>query len=834
MANEICPRCGQALQALSDVSPLMRCDGCRAAMVPAGATEVPIVTHPGSGRPRAVVRLALTMDFGQKYELVRALGSGTTGMVYVARQRSDDRTVAVKFFIPAESPEVLEQLAQDLKSLVAVRHDNVQQVFDSGMVNQHPYAVIEFLDGGTLRDKLKVGEPMDVPEVLRIAWACLAGLQAYHLRGIVHRDIKPENIIFSAEGEPKISHPGVVRAAGSTLRLSMAGVLPTTPKYVSPEQARGEPGGLVSDIYSLGLVLYEMLAGRHPFSASNPVTLVEMHMTVEPEPLQHLAPHVSNSLARLVHRALAKRSADRPNSVEAFNQALRACSVSPSGSASIPKLKVQVVPVAPPQPASAAPAPAAAPDRRAAPSVEPASPDRSGSAEPRPGAPARPRLTRWLVAMVVLALLGLLALEAALRLRGDSVVELIGPWVRMSDAPATRRLLADPDPLVRRRALHRLREPQQLPRQFVPELVNALGDPELPVQLAAVEVLALCGQAGGPSIGPLARLLDAPDGQLRRQVLVTLSSLTPDPGAVELCEKRLAAAVLRAALSHPDDCVRLLACRSASGSEDLVVQTARWLSPRLASSDQSEVWETVEALQWLGRAGGVAADLIRPLGSNADPMLRRRVAAAQVVLGDVSEQAAPALTAILQEAIEQDIPAPGAGERRSERTRQRRLRAEALGALARLGSRARSAAPLLIKTFDRLPEDERVAVVRVFEAMGDAARGSVDRLRDSLAAQLARGAPPYLAVPYVQALGAIGPGAAPAVPVLRQALTGSNRWIQRASIDALGRLGPAAAPATPALEALRAGSDPELSAAAREALSRIAPAAAPAGPDRKP
>ncbi|MBI4860318.1 MAG: SEL1-like repeat protein [Candidatus Riflebacteria bacterium] len=281
------------------------------------------MTRTETGAPRRVADLTLTPEFQRHYRLDRALGSGASGMVYRAARLATGQIVAIKFLITLDEPEVLARFVVEGRVTAGIRHANVVSVLEVGEIEEHPYLVMEYLEGGTLRQRLKVVGQLEIAEANRIMQGCLAGLAACHERGVVHRDLKPENILFTASHEAKIADLGIAKAYGESQSLTRTGTLLGTPRYMSPEALRGEAAGVAADIYAMGLILYEMLSGRHPFPASNLQALIHMHLTADPEPVQRHALAVSDGLAHIVHRALAKRGDDRPVSAEAFAVALR-------------------------------------------------------------------------------------------------------------------------------------------------------------------------------------------------------------------------------------------------------------------------------------------------------------------------------------------------------------------------------------------------------------------------------------------------------------------------------------------------------------------------------
>jgi serine/threonine-protein kinase len=271
----------------------------------------------------AVGKLELSAEFSARYRLGRLLGSGAAGMVYEASELSSGRPVAIKFLIRSEDKRSLSRFLREAKCLSGIEHENVVRVMDCSESCGRPYLVTERLEGGSLADRLAAQRMLRPHEGLEIVLACANGLAAVHRAGVVHRDIKPSNILFAASGGPKLADLGIARSASDEEKLTRTGDLVGTPLYMSPEQVRGEPATPASDLYSLGVVFYEMLAGRPPFVAPGTFELMKMHLEQSPPPLEALAPGVPGELAALISTMLAKDPAGRPRGAEAVSAALR-------------------------------------------------------------------------------------------------------------------------------------------------------------------------------------------------------------------------------------------------------------------------------------------------------------------------------------------------------------------------------------------------------------------------------------------------------------------------------------------------------------------------------
>ncbi|MDP1805885.1 MAG: serine/threonine-protein kinase, partial [Acidimicrobiales bacterium] len=271
------------------------------------------------------------MTMGDRYELVEVVGRGGMGEVWSARDLRLGRSVAVKLLSPHMASEagVRERFEAEARSAARLSHPNVVQVFDSGEHDGIPYLVMELLPGRTLADEVALGR-LDPEAVRRIGMEVLGALEASHQAGILHRDIKPGNVLLAADGRAKVGDFGIAKSTEG-LNLTSTGMIVGTAAYLAPERVAGEPATPQSDLYAVGVVLYEALSGRKPFEADTPIGLmraVEAHQAI---PLAEARPGLEASLVAAVERAMAKDPGRRFNSAAAMAAALGGDNVAAGG-----------------------------------------------------------------------------------------------------------------------------------------------------------------------------------------------------------------------------------------------------------------------------------------------------------------------------------------------------------------------------------------------------------------------------------------------------------------------------------------------------------------------
>jgi serine/threonine-protein kinase len=255
--------------------------------------------------------------FDGRYKIVKKIGAGGMADVYLAEDQSLGRQVAIKILNDrhAGDEQFVERFRREAQNAAGLNHPNIVQIYDRGEAEGTYYIAMEFLDGRSLKELIVARGPSPIPVAIGYARQVLAALRFSHRNGIVHRDIKPHNVIVDAEGRIKVTDFGIARA-GAASQMTEAGSIIGTAQYLSPEQARGAPVDQTSDLYSVGVLLYELLTGSVPFTGDTPVEIAMKHLSQVPEPPSVKRPEVPEDLDAVVLRALAKDPADRYPSAE--------------------------------------------------------------------------------------------------------------------------------------------------------------------------------------------------------------------------------------------------------------------------------------------------------------------------------------------------------------------------------------------------------------------------------------------------------------------------------------------------------------------------------------
>jgi eukaryotic-like serine/threonine-protein kinase len=258
--------------------------------------------------------------FDGRYRIVRKLGSGGMANVYLAEDEDLGRRVAIKILNDryANDDLFIERFRREAKSAAALSHPNIVSVYDRGEAEGTYYIAMEVIEGRSLKELIMTRGPLPLAQALAFTHEILEALRFAHRHGIIHRDIKPHNILI---GERlKVTDFGIARAGAS--QMTEAGSIMGTAQYLSPEQARGAPVTASSDLYSVGIVLYEMLTGKVPFTGDSAIEIAMKHLNDAPKPPSKIRPEIPDELDQVVLRALAKNPEDRYQSAEEFSEDL--------------------------------------------------------------------------------------------------------------------------------------------------------------------------------------------------------------------------------------------------------------------------------------------------------------------------------------------------------------------------------------------------------------------------------------------------------------------------------------------------------------------------------
>ncbi|MFA9276664.1 MAG: Stk1 family PASTA domain-containing Ser/Thr kinase [Rhodoluna sp.] len=282
-----------------------------------------------------------------RYQLNKLVGSGGMADVYVAHDSVLGRKVAIKVLNEelASNKKFSQRFKQEAKSASAMDHPNIVKVLDAGETTdtdsagvKHTYAylVMEYVDGLEL-SKLVARGPLKVPEAIRVTKELLSAVEFAHNKGIVHRDIKPDNIMLTRAGKVKVLDFGIARAVAETFDdIATTTSILGTAAYFSPEQAQGQKVDIRTDLYAIGIVLFEMLTGKVPFTGDTAVAVAHQHIHAHPPAPSSLNPKVSLALDQVVFTALAKDKADRFQTTAEFGRELRAAATAKPGTAPVP------------------------------------------------------------------------------------------------------------------------------------------------------------------------------------------------------------------------------------------------------------------------------------------------------------------------------------------------------------------------------------------------------------------------------------------------------------------------------------------------------------------
>ncbi len=245
------------------------------------------------------------------YRILSHIGTGGMGSVYLAEDTSLQRRVALKFLAPSivSSPEASARLIREARAASVLDHPHIGTIYEIGQAEDQPFIAMAFYEGETLAARLARG-PLPIADVARIVAEIADALAAAHAVGIVHRDLKPSNLMLSASGHVKVLDFGVAMfSSGETetmARLTHSGTTVGTASYMSPEQAAGMDVDIRSDLWSLGVIVRELLTGRVPFEGTNPLAVIHAVLTTTPAPIRSLRPDVAPELEEIVARTMVR------------------------------------------------------------------------------------------------------------------------------------------------------------------------------------------------------------------------------------------------------------------------------------------------------------------------------------------------------------------------------------------------------------------------------------------------------------------------------------------------------------------------------------------------
>jgi len=267
-----------------------------------------------------------------RYRIEAIIAEGGMATLYRAQQLGMDRIVAIKVMLPAfnANSKAVERFAQEGKLTARLTHPNIVSVYDIGFIGTNePYLVMEYIDGQSLAEELRETGPPSLPVAMNILNQVLRGLEEAHSAGIVHRDLKPDNILLQRKPNRsdwvKIVDFGIANLTDSSKRLTKVGAFIGTPSYMAPEQFKNKPLDIRVDLYSLGVVMFEILTGDVPFDGESPDVIIMKHLMEEVPQLSQLRADLPSSLDTVLKKAMAKEPHQRFQNALEFREALEAC-----------------------------------------------------------------------------------------------------------------------------------------------------------------------------------------------------------------------------------------------------------------------------------------------------------------------------------------------------------------------------------------------------------------------------------------------------------------------------------------------------------------------------
>jgi serine/threonine-protein kinase len=377
--------------------------------------------------------------FDGRYRIQRKLGAGGMADVYLAEDQELGRRVAIKILNGrhANDDQFIERFRREAKNAAALNHPNIVSIYDRGEAEDTYYIAMEFLDGRTLKELVVSRGAAPINVAIEYARQILSALRFAHRHGIVHRDIKPHNVLVDAEGRVKVTDFGIARAG--TSQMTETGSIVGTAQYLSPEQARGGEVDPRSDLYSLGVVLYELLTGKTPFDGETPVEIAMKHLSNAPKPPSKLRPDVTPELDTVVLRALAKNPDDRYQSADEMEADLER--VARGAPVSAATAATQVLPAAAAVAADPTSATMIAPPPSAPARAVPPPPVVTEEEYAEPGGPGRP-LWPWLLAAAFVIAAAIAGFFVWHEVAGSKVQVPVNNYVNETQAQAVRQIKA--------------------------------------------------------------------------------------------------------------------------------------------------------------------------------------------------------------------------------------------------------------------------------------------------------------------------------------------------------------------------------------------------------
>jgi eukaryotic-like serine/threonine-protein kinase len=271
-----------------------------------------------------------------RYELEELVGSGGMSSVYRAHDRLLDRKVALKILHQqyTDDAEHVGRFRHEARTVATLSHPNIVTVIDRGEQDGRQFIVLEYVDGENVKELIQRG-PVPVATALELGIGVSHGLAFAHQQGLVHRDVKPQNILLNGEGQVKVTDFGIARSLDVQHGMTQTGTVLGTSDYIAPEQAQGQQVDEHTDVYSLGVVMYELLTGEVPFPGENFVAVAMRHINEPPPAIRVRRPDVSPRLEAAVQRAMAKEARDRFSTMSAFRRELEACLAEAQGATQV-------------------------------------------------------------------------------------------------------------------------------------------------------------------------------------------------------------------------------------------------------------------------------------------------------------------------------------------------------------------------------------------------------------------------------------------------------------------------------------------------------------------